>query len=78
MSHINATAADHRNLFFGQFANQPEASSPWQRRMAYNKTIRALEKLSDHQLCDIGIPRSEIRHRVYQSVYHNMPYQAFA
>lgn len=76
MAHVNTTAADHRSLFFGQFANQPEAPSAWQRRRVYNKTIRALEKLNDHQLSDIGISRAEIRQRVYRNVYHNTPYQA--
>ncbi len=74
MAHVNATAADHRDLLFGQFVNQIQPKSGWQRRKLYKNTIRALENLSDRQLSDIGIPRSEIRHRVYGNVYQNIPY----
>ncbi len=74
MAHVNATAADHRDLLFGQFVNQIQPKSGWQRRKLYKNTIRALENLSDRQLSDIGIPRSEIRQRVYGNVYQNIPY----
>ncbi|KIC38747.1 hypothetical protein RA27_20250 [Ruegeria sp. ANG-R] len=78
MAHVNATAADHRDLFFGQLMDRPEVKTAWQRHRVYRRAIRALEKLNDRELRDIGIPRAEIRHRVYQNVYQNMPYHAHA
>ncbi|UAB88519.1 DUF1127 domain-containing protein [Ruegeria sp. SCSIO 43209] len=74
MAHVNATGADHRDLLFGQLVNQTVPKSGWQRRKVYKNTIRALEGLSDRQLFDIGIPRGEIRRRVYRNVYQNIPY----
>jgi uncharacterized protein YjiS (DUF1127 family) len=69
------TADLQKGLFFGLFSNHAEAKVEQFRRGIYSKTVRKLERLSDDQLCDIGIPRGEIKQRVYQSVYHNTPYQ---
>ncbi len=77
MTHAH-TAPAQKGLCFGLFANHAEAKVEQFRRRIYGKTIRELERLSDEQLCDIGISRGEIKQRAYQSVYHNMPYRSQA
>ncbi|WP_170336493.1 DUF1127 domain-containing protein [Ruegeria arenilitoris] len=62
-----------KGLFGGLFANYAEARVENFRRRIYTKTVRELEQLSDQRLQDIGIPRSEIHRRAYQSVYHHEP-----
>ena len=39
------------------------------RRRAYLKTIRELEKMSNRDLADIGLSRSEIKARALKSIY---------
>ncbi|MBO9413209.1 MULTISPECIES: DUF1127 domain-containing protein [unclassified Ruegeria] len=68
------TASPRKGLFFSLFSNYTEARVEQFRLKIYGNTVRVLEKLSDQQLEDIGIPRSEIKQRAYQSVYHQMPY----
>lgn len=68
------TVAPQQGLFFGMFSNYAEARVEHYRRKAYGRTVRSLEQLSDRQLRDIGVPRSEIKRRVYDSVYHNRAY----
>ncbi len=75
MAHVH-TANAQKGLFFGLFANHAEVKVEQFRRRAYTRTLRELERLSDDQLHDIGIPRDEIKQRAYQSVYHHMPYRA--
>ncbi|CUK07084.1 hypothetical protein RUE5091_02890 [Ruegeria denitrificans] len=68
------TVTTQKGLFFGLFSDYAEARVENYRRDIFAQSVRALEKLSDRQLEDIGIPRSEIKQRAYQSVYHNQPY----
>ncbi|WP_037313588.1 DUF1127 domain-containing protein [Ruegeria halocynthiae] len=69
------TVAPQKGLFFGMFSNYAEARVEHFRRGIYAKTVRELESLSDKHLCDIGMSRSEVKERAYQSVYHQQPYQ---
>tara|TARA_B100000989_G_C19379470_1_gene400966 strand:- start:16 stop:246 length:231 start_codon:yes stop_codon:yes gene_type:complete len=39
------------------------------KRREYLKTIRALEKISDRDLADLGFGRSEIKARALKSIY---------
>lgn len=62
-------------LFDGLFAKYADAKVESYRRGIYAKTVRNLERLSDKQLEDIGLPRAEINRRAYESVYHQKPYR---
>ncbi|MEX0306264.1 MAG: DUF1127 domain-containing protein [Ruegeria sp.] len=77
MAHVQ-TANVQKGLFFGLFAKHAESKVEHFRRRIYRNTVHELERLSDDQLRDIGIPRDEIMRRAYHSVYHNRPYQARA
>lgn len=68
------TVNPQKGLFFGLFSNYAEVRVEQFRRKIYGQTVRTLEKLSDQQLADIGIPRDEIKRRAYQSVYEQMPF----
>jgi len=68
------TIAPQNGLFFGMFSNYAEARVEQFRRNIYANTVKELENLSDRQLQDIGIPRSEIKKRAYDSVYLKQPY----
>ena len=67
------TATPQKGLFFGMFSNYAEARVELYRRGIFAKTVRSLEQLTDRQLDDIGVPRSEIKQRAYQSVYEGKP-----
>lgn len=69
------TVSPQKGLFFGMFSNYAEARVEHFRRRILAQTVRSLEALTDKQLDDIGIPRSEINQRAYDSVYHGQPYQ---
>ncbi|WP_420585874.1 DUF1127 domain-containing protein [Ruegeria sp.] len=69
------TVTPQEGLFFGMFSNYAEARVEHFRRGIFAKTVQELENLSDRQLNDIGIDRSEIKERAYQSVYHGQPYR---
>ncbi|WP_170326415.1 DUF1127 domain-containing protein [Ruegeria arenilitoris] len=68
------TVTPQKGLFFGLFSNYAEARVEHFRRGIYAKTVQSLEKLTDRQLEDIGIPRCDINRRAYESVYHKQPY----
>lgn len=72
------TVTPQKGLFFGLFSNYAEARVEHFRRDIFAKSVRALENLSDRQLADIGISRSEIKQRAYESVYHKKPYSGAA
>ena len=40
-----------------------------QKRRAFNKTVRELDKMSDRDLADIGFSRGEIKSRALKSIY---------
>lgn len=69
------TATPQKGLFFGMFSNYAEARVERFRRRIFANTVWTLEGLNDRQLKDIGIDRSEIKKRAYESVYHQQPYQ---
>lgn len=69
------TISPQKGLFFGLFSNYAEVRVEQFRRSIFAQTVRELEQLSDRQLQDIGVPRSEIRDRAYRSVYLNQPYR---
>ena len=60
-----------RGLFFsGLFAESLQKKTDISQRRMVSDSIRALERLSDRQLEDIGIPRAELRWRAERNVYH--------
>lgn len=70
------TVQPRRGLFFsGLFANYLEMKADIFRRKLVAQTARHLEKLTDSQLNDIGIPREEINQRAYEIIYHGEPYR---
>lgn len=69
------TITPQKSLFFGLFSNYAEARVEQFRRQAFANTVWTLEKLTDWQLEDIGVPRSKIHERAYESVYHGKPYR---
>ncbi len=73
MEHIH-TAKPHSSLLAGMMSAYAEARTEHFRRQIFSKTVRELEKLTDGQLKDIGIPRDQIKQRAYQSVYNHQPY----
>ncbi|MEX0327409.1 MAG: DUF1127 domain-containing protein [Ruegeria sp.] len=70
-----STVRPQSGLFAGLFADYAEARVEQFRRKHFAKTVRELERLSDQQLSDIGVPRDEIKQRAYDSVYHQKPYK---
>lgn len=63
------TVSAPNGLFEGLRANYQQARAELFRRRVYANAVRSLNNLTDRQLDDIGIPRSEIRQRAYQSVH---------
>lgn len=76
MTYAQTAEVQKKPFFWGLFDTYAEAKVETFRRKRLAKTIRDLERLSDRQLQDIGVPRGEIRQQAYQSVYHNRPYRA--
>ncbi|WP_170473216.1 DUF1127 domain-containing protein [Ruegeria profundi] len=72
MAHTH-TAEARTGLFGGLFSNYADAKVEFFRRRIFSNTVRNLERLSDHQLADIGIDRSEIKQRAYESVFNGAP-----
>ncbi len=68
------TSTPYRGFFAGLFSNYSEARVEQFRTQLFAKTVRQLERLSDKQLDDIGVPRDQIKQRAYQSVYEHVPY----
>ncbi len=69
MAHTHTVEA-RNGLFEGLFSNYAEKKVEYFRQHIFLNTVQDLEKLTDHQLEDIGVPRSEIKQRAYQSVYN--------
>lgn len=63
------------SLIRGIFAKYTDARVERSRRRILAKTVRDLERLSHDRLKDIGVDRTEINRRAYQSVYRNAPYR---
>ncbi|WP_170433879.1 DUF1127 domain-containing protein [Ruegeria arenilitoris] len=68
MATAQTTPSNH-SLFHDLFAKYAEAKTERFRKQIFAKTVRDLERLSDQQLHDIGISRSDIPQTAYQSVY---------
>ncbi len=75
MTYAHTAQFERKPFFSGLFASYSEQKIDVFRRQMVAKTVRKLENLSDRQLNDIGVPRSEIHRRAYDSVYHGSPFQ---
>ncbi len=65
----------YRNVFSAMISDYAEARTEQFRRRVFANTVKGLERLSDRQLNDIGVPREQIKQRAYQSVYFGVPYR---
>ncbi len=65
----------YRNVFSAMISDYAEARTEQFRRRVFANTVKELERLSDRQLNDIGVPREQIKQRAYQSVYFGIPYR---
>ncbi len=65
----------YRNVFSAMISDYAEARTEQFRRRVFANTVKELERLSDRQLNDIGVPREQIKQRAYQSVYFGVPYR---
>ncbi len=65
----------YRNVFSAMISDYAEARTEQFRRRVFANTVKELERLSDRQLHDIGVPREQIKQRAYQSVYFGVPYR---
>ena len=60
---------------FNYFVNQ--ASTWFQRNIAYNKAFGELHNLTDRELADLGIYRCEIHNVVANTLRQRIPSQSF-
>ncbi|MEX0348640.1 MAG: DUF1127 domain-containing protein [Paracoccaceae bacterium] len=74
MAHVNT--ATHPGFLMWLYSGWAENKLEQYRRALYTRTVRELENLSDQQLDDIGIDRTDIHRKAYASVYQNAPYAA--
>jgi uncharacterized protein YjiS (DUF1127 family) len=61
---------------FNYFVNQ--ASTWFQRTIAYNKAFEELHRLTDRELADLGIYRCEIHNVITNTLRDRIPSQSFS
>ncbi len=64
------TARPQNSLLASLMSTYSDARIELNRRRTYSQATRALENLSDRQLQDIGVPRSQINQIAYDNTYN--------
>lgn len=72
MAHLH-TARPQRSFFAGLSSECRALRDEFARRRQVAESMQTLEKMTDRQLDDIGIPRHRIARSAYQSVYGQSP-----